>query len=63
MVMVSAGVLRTMAQLADPDSRAWRRLEIDARSLGELRGLMNHYLTHLLGRKPRMHEYLGVLGS
>jgi DNA repair protein RecO (recombination protein O) len=62
-VMVSAGVLRAMAQLADPDSHTWRRLEIDARSLGELRGLMNHYLTHMLGRKPRMHEYLGVLGS
>ena len=34
-VMVSAGVLRAMAQLADPDSHAWRRLEIDSRSLGE----------------------------
>ena len=62
-VMVSAGVLRAMAQLADPDGHAWRRMEIDARSLGELRGLMNHYLAHLLGQKPRMHEYLGVLAK
>jgi DNA repair protein RecO (recombination protein O) len=62
-VLVSAGVLRAMAQLADPDGLAWRRLEIDARSLGELRGLLNHYLTHLLGRKPKMHQYLGVLGN
>ena len=62
-VMVSAGVLRAMAQLADPDGHAWRRLEIDPRSLGELRGVLNHYFTHLLGRKPRMHEYLGMLGS
>lgn len=62
-VQVSAGVLRAMAQLADPDSHAWRRLEIDARSLGELRGLLNHYFTHLLGRKPKMHEYLGMLGN
>ena len=62
-VLVSAGVLRAMAQLADTDGHAWRRLEIDARSLGEMRGLLNHYFTHLLGRKPRMHEYLGVLGS
>jgi DNA repair protein RecO (recombination protein O) len=61
--MVSAGVLRAMAQLADPDGRAWQRLEIDGRSLGEMRGLMNRYFTHLLGRKPRMHEYLGVLGN
>jgi DNA repair protein RecO (recombination protein O) len=62
-VMVSAGVLRAMAQLADADGHAWRRMEIDSRSLGELRGLMNHYFTHLLGRKPKMHEYLGVLGN
>jgi DNA repair protein RecO (recombination protein O) len=62
-VMVSAGVLRAMTQLADTHSHAGRRLEIDSRSLGELRGLLNRYFTHLLGRKPRMHEYLGVLGS
>jgi DNA repair protein RecO (recombination protein O) len=62
-VMVSAGALRTMAQLADPQSNAWRRIEVDPRSLGELRGLLNHYFTHLLGRKPRMHEYLGLLGN
>jgi DNA repair protein RecO (recombination protein O) len=62
-VMVSAGVLRTMAQLADTDGAAWRRTKIDPRSLGELRGLLNHYFTQLLGRKPKMHEYLGVLGN
>ena len=62
-VLVSTGVLRAMAQLADPDGRVWRRLEIDSRCFGEMRGLLNHYFTHLLGRKPRMHEYLGVLGN
>ena len=36
-VMVSAGVLRTMAQLADTESTAWRRLQIDPPALGELR--------------------------
>jgi len=62
-VMVSAGVLRAMTQLADPDAIAWKRMEINSRSLGELRGLLNHYYTHLLGRKPRMHKYLGLLGN
>ena len=62
-VLVSAGVLRVMAQLADADRHAWRRMEIDARSLGELRGLLNHYFTHLLGRKPKLQEYLGLLGN
>jgi len=56
---ISAGMLRTMVQLADPDHEGWRRIEIDRRGQGELRGLMNHYLTNLLGRKLRMHQYLG----
>lgn len=56
--LVSAGVLRTMAQLADLDGQAWRRIEIDPRSLGELRGVLNYYLVYLLGKKPRMHAYL-----
>ncbi|NQT12991.1 MAG: DNA repair protein RecO [Planctomycetes bacterium] len=59
----SAGVLRMMAQLADPEGKTWRRLRIDGRSRGELRGLLNHYLYNLLGRKPRMHRYLSMLSS
>jgi DNA repair protein RecO (recombination protein O) len=58
---VSAGVLRIMAQLAEPEGRIWRRMEIDPRTRGELRGVLNHYLYSLLGRKPRLHEYLGAL--
>jgi len=58
---VSAGVLRIMQQLAEPEGRTWRRLEIDPASRGELRGVLNHYLYHLLGRKPRMHQHLGLL--
>ena len=62
-VMVSAGVLRAMAQLSDPKSQTWRRMEITAHSRAELRGVLNHYLCNLLGRKPRMHQYLGVLSG
>jgi DNA repair protein RecO (recombination protein O) len=57
--MVSGGVLRMMAKMAEPDNRAWKRLDIDARSRGELRGLLNHYLCNLLGHRPRMHGWLG----
>ena len=59
-ISVSAGVLRAMAQLADLRSQTWRRLEMDSRTLGELRGVLNHYLVNLLGRKPRMHQYLAT---
>jgi DNA repair protein RecO (recombination protein O) len=62
-VSVSAGALRTLAQLADWESQAWRRMEIDSRTLGEMRGVLNHYLVHLLGRKPRMHEYMSMFWS
>ena len=57
-VAISAGVLRAMILLADSKSDAWRRLEFESRTRGELRAVLNHYLTHLLGHKPRMHEYL-----
>jgi len=58
---VSAGTLRLMQELARLDSPSWRRIDIDARSRGELRGVLNRYLAHLLGRKPKMHRYLGLL--
>jgi DNA repair protein RecO (recombination protein O) len=60
---VSVGVLRAMSEWADPSSEAWRQLAIDPRHGGELRGVLNHYLYHLLGRKPRMHQYLSLLSS
>jgi DNA repair protein RecO (recombination protein O) len=60
---VNAGVLRTMSQLADLENDAWQRLEIAPKILGELRGVLNHYLVHLLGKKPRMHDYLGAMSS
>ena len=62
-VAVTAGAIKTLAQLADPDNQHWQRIEIDPRILGEIRGVMNHYLTNLLGKKPRMHQYLGMLGN
>jgi DNA repair protein RecO (recombination protein O) len=57
-VSVSEGVLRAMIALADEKGDRWRQLAIDRKTGGELRGVLNHYLTHLLGHKPRMHEYL-----
>jgi hypothetical protein len=55
---LDAGVLRTMTQLADVHGQTWRRIEISPRALGQLRGVMNHYFVNLLGRKPRMYQYL-----
>jgi len=60
---VSAAALRCMSQLADPQRQSWQRLEMNSRTYGEIRGLMNQYLSHLVGRRPRMHEYLSLLSG
>jgi DNA repair protein RecO (recombination protein O) len=57
-VSVRGGTIRAMAKLADLQSDRWKQLEIDSPTRGELRGLMNNYLAHVLGHRPRMHEYL-----
>jgi DNA repair protein RecO (recombination protein O) len=57
-VQVTAGALKTMTQMADVDGVAWRHIEMCPGSLGEMRGLLNRYFTHLLGRKLKLHEFL-----
>ena len=61
-VSISAGVIRVLQRFAERGD-AWKRLEIDRSLRGELRGLMNHYFANLLGRRPRMFKYLGMLAS
>ena len=60
-VSVSAAVIETLARFADRENRTWRDDPIEPRVAGELRGVLNHYLAHLLGHKPRMHDYLKIL--
>ena len=58
-ISVSAGVLRALQLLAE-EGESWRRLDIDKKTYGELRAVLNHYLAGLLGRQPRMHRYLAA---
>jgi DNA repair protein RecO (recombination protein O) len=60
-ISLSAGAIRALERFADVNSESWRRVELDSRTHGEMRGMMNHYLAHLIGRPPRMHRYLGTL--
>ena len=60
-ISVSAGSLKALQRYATPESDLWRRVEVDQRIGGELRGLLNRYLTHVLGHRPKMHKYLGML--
>lgn len=60
---INGRTLQTLAQMADPHGQGWQRVQIDPRTHGEVRGVMNHYLSNLLGRRPRMYEYLTLLGG
>jgi len=61
-VSVSAAVIELLRQFGQPGD-GWREVELDRRHRGEVRGVLNHYLSHLLGHRLRMHKYLGVLAS
>ena len=56
-------VILTLGQFADPDDQPWQNAPWQRGVAGELRGLLNQYLYQLLGRKPRMHSYLGFLAN
>ena len=60
-VSVRAGVVRALARFADDSSDVWRRLELDRKTYGELRGVLNRYMAHLMGRQSRLHGYLKTL--
>jgi DNA repair protein RecO (recombination protein O) len=61
-VSLSRPVLDMLRRLSATTDEAHQPLT-DRRAVGELRGLMNHYLANLLGRKPRMHRYLKFLAT
>jgi DNA repair protein RecO (recombination protein O) len=53
---LSPACWEALRELRDPGD-AWRRLDAVVRS--ELRQLLGHYVTYLMGRKPRLLPYLG----
>jgi len=59
-VSISAGVIKVLTRFAEAEGDAWRRIELDARTHGELRAVLNHYWTHLLGHPARMQRYLST---
>lgn len=59
---VRSQTLRTMAELAGLEGEGSEsEMTIDRRIQGELRGLLNHYMAHLLGKRPKMQRYLPML--
>ena len=62
-VAVSVEVVQTLRAFAQAEGDAWRETEIDRRTRGELRAVLNQYLNDLVGHKLKMHAYLGTLGT
>jgi DNA repair protein RecO (recombination protein O) len=60
---VSGAAIATLRRFAEAEGDDWKTLTIDERTRGELRGLWNNYLAHLVGHKLRMHEFLGSLAK
>ncbi len=57
-ITVAAPTLERMSQFAD--RHTWSIDPIAKPLRGELRGVLMNYLTHLVGRKLRMHQYVGT---
>jgi DNA repair protein RecO (recombination protein O) len=56
-VRISSRGLHAMQALSDA-SEDWRDIEWASKVRGELRGVLNQYFANLLGKRPRMHQYL-----
>lgn len=50
----SIDVLRTFGEAGD----AWRTCLVPPGNAGELRGVINQYISHLIGKKPRLHAFI-----
>ena len=59
-VSVSTGVIRELRQFSIETLESEREQPLERSLRGELRAVLNHYLNHLLGRRLRMHDYLGT---
>ncbi len=62
-VSLSAAALEGMKTFADEQTAQWESAELGGKIRGEIRGVMNHYLSNLLGHRPKMHPYLGFLAQ
>ena len=62
-VSVSRPVIEAMREFAERSDNEWANLPLPKNCRGELRGVMNHYLSNLIGRRPKMHAFMGLLSG
>jgi len=62
-VSLSGPALAGMVMFTAEGDTNWETVELPAGVRGEIRGVVNHNLSNLLGHRPRMHPYLGFLAQ
>jgi len=62
-VSLSGEALKALKDIARANVEDVRSIEIEKNVRGELRGVINHTISHLLGRKPKMQDELSFLGN
>lgn len=62
-VRAAARTIEVLQQFATFGTSAWREMPIDARTRGEIRGIVGQYMCNVLDHRPRMHDYLGSLSG
>ncbi len=60
-IVVRSETIETLRAFSSDEERPRQTDDIPPRVRGELRGLVNQYIAHLLGHRPKMHAYLGEL--
>lgn len=57
-ISVTTETIEVLERFSQPVNLA--EMDLPAQYRGEIRGLMNDYVANLLGRRPRMYEYVGL---
>jgi len=57
-VSVSRPAIDALASFAEPESEKWTATQLPPAVRGELRGVLNNYLSHVIGHRLKMHEYV-----
>ena len=58
--LVSRNALRAMQILNGND---WKRFPLEKSVRSEIRGLLNNYLSHLIGWRPKLFDWFGFIGK
>jgi DNA repair protein RecO (recombination protein O) len=59
-ISISPQAFQTLSRFAIDEAR---QESLETKIYGELRGVLNHYWTHLLGRPPRMQRWLSTVSN